>query len=61
MEQEDRDRLTRIETKLDAALAVDKDHEFRLRRVEAKQYYLAGFAAISAFIVTKIPWTMHIG
>jgi hypothetical protein len=61
MEQEDRDRLMRIQTKLDAALAVDKDHEGCLRAVEGKQWWLAGAAAAGMFIVTKLPWTMHIG
>lgn len=59
MEQDDvLQRLTRIETKLDTYLV---DHETRLRSVESKQYYLAGFAALGAYIVTKLPWTMHIG
>jgi len=51
-------RLARIETKLDIYL---KDHETRMRGMEARQWWLTGFGALAAFIATKIPWTMQIG
>ena len=45
-------RLTRIETKLDAALECDKDHEKRLRAVEHRQWWMSGAAAIIGVIAS---------
>jgi hypothetical protein len=45
-------RLTRIETKLDAALECDKDHEKRLRGLEHKQWWLSGVAAVAGFLAS---------
>lgn len=39
-------RLARIEEKLDALLEQRTDHESRLRKVEARQHWWAGAAAI---------------
>jgi len=39
-------RLTRIETKLDAVLEIDRDHEHRLRSVENKQWWMSRAAAV---------------
>jgi hypothetical protein len=47
-----RERLTRIETKLDTALACNEDHEMRLRSVEHKQWWLSGVAAIAGFLAS---------
>ena len=46
------ERLARIETKLDAALATDADHEKRLRAVEKKQWWLSGVAAVVGFLAS---------
>ena len=52
--------LARIETKLDAAIKTDGDHEARLRAVETKGYVTArqlwagmlGSAAVSSAVIT---------
>ena len=45
-------RLTRIETKLDAALECNQDHESRLRAVEHRQWWMSGVAAVIGFIAS---------
>lgn len=44
-----RERMTRVETKLDAVLATlavqHPDHEVRIRSLEARVWWAAGFAA----------------
>ncbi len=45
MADEVRDRLVRIETKLDRALADQADHEQRIRKVERVVWIAAGVAA----------------
>jgi len=45
-------RLTRIETKLDAALECSEDHEHRLRSVENKQWWMSGAAAVIGFLAS---------
>lgn len=39
------ERLARIETKLDTALALQRDHEARVRILEAWKHYVLGVAA----------------
>lgn len=55
---EDQQQLGRIEAKLDAALAVDRDHEERLRGLEKLRWQLHGMwvviAAVVTFIVSKL-------
>jgi hypothetical protein len=55
MDRDDvRVRLERIETKLDAALEKQADHETRIRRSEYSLWTGAGiFAAASAFLYSK--------
>jgi len=43
--ESDRDRLVRIETKLDAYLPVQQDHELRIRALEKARWIIAGVAA----------------
>jgi len=43
-------RLTRIETKLDAALECNDEH--RLRSVENKQWWMSGAAAVIGFLAS---------
>jgi hypothetical protein len=45
MDQEVLERLTRIETKLDAAISRGDDHEHRLRRLERAVWVATGAAA----------------
>lgn len=45
MDQEVLERLTRIETKLDAAISRGDDHEHRLRRLERAVWLATGAAA----------------
>ena len=45
-----RERLARIETKLDALIALEK----RLRRVENRQHYWAGTGTIIGGIITLL-------
>jgi hypothetical protein len=47
------DRLARIETKLDAALATQADHETRMRVTEKKQWYHSGALALAAVYFQK--------
>jgi hypothetical protein len=53
-DQDMRDRMTRVETKLDALIttlaAQHPDHEARIRNLEAKIWWLAGFAAAPGMI-----------
>ena len=50
------ERLSRIETKLDSALDVDKDHETRIRGVERNQWFFSGIAAvIGSFLGLHFP------
>jgi hypothetical protein len=48
-DQDMRDRMTRVETKLDAVIttlaAQHPDHELRIRHLEARVWWAAGFAA----------------
>jgi hypothetical protein len=58
--QDLRDRLTRVEVKLDGIVAVltpqHSDHETRIRALEARVWWAAGFAAAPGVIalLTKI-------
>jgi hypothetical protein len=45
VDQEVLERLTRIETKLDAAISRGDDHEHRLRRLERAVWLATGAAA----------------
>ncbi len=54
-------RVTRIETKLDSALAVDRDHERRVRNLEKRQWFLSGVGAVIGAVLTKIGFGGHIG
>jgi hypothetical protein len=47
------ERLARIETKLDAALTVQADHETRMRATEKKQWYHSGALALAAAYFSK--------
>lgn len=55
-----RDRMTRVETKLDTVIATlaaqHPDHETRIRSLEARVWWLAGFAAAPGVIalLTKL-------
>lgn len=48
------ERLVRIETKLDQALAQHADHETRIRSLERAKWMAAGFAAAGGGIVGAI-------
>jgi hypothetical protein len=53
-DQDMRDRMTRVETKLDAVIttlaAQHPDHESRIRRLEARVWWASGFAAAPGVI-----------
>jgi hypothetical protein len=53
-DQDMRDRMTRVETKLDAVIttlaAQHPDHEARIRSLEARVWWAAGFAAAPGVI-----------
>jgi hypothetical protein len=53
-----RERLVRIETKLDVALSTDTDHEKRLRSAERERWLHRGGLAVIALMAAKlgIPW-----
>lgn len=53
MNAEDRERLVRIETKLDAHLKTAEDHETRLRSVERKQWGIAGLIAFASMYFNR--------
>jgi hypothetical protein len=52
-------RLTRIETKLDAALKVQGDHETRIRRNEYSLWTGAGVIAAASAFLYKFGLTLH--
>lgn len=53
-DQDMRDRMTRVETKLDTVIATlamqHPDHETRIRRLEARVWWSSGFAAAPGVI-----------
>jgi hypothetical protein len=51
---EDSERLARIETKLDQALTTQKDHEDRLRGLEKSKHWLAGVYAGGSAVLTAV-------
>ena len=51
---ESRERLVRIETKLDAYLSQAKDQEDRIRVLEAWRSYTLGVAAILSLVSGKL-------
>ena len=53
MDAEDRERLVRIETKLDAALTVQTDHEARIRSGEKRQWLHTGALVVLAPYLAK--------
>jgi hypothetical protein len=53
MDTEDRDRLVRIETKVDMIIELGKDHEDRIRVVEKRSWWMGGAAALLAFIAPE--------
>jgi hypothetical protein len=54
MDNEVVERLTRIETKLDAALTIQADHEKRIRSGEKQQWLHSGGVAAFAFLLAKM-------
>lgn len=58
MDSESRERLVRIETKLDAALTIQADHEKRIRSAEKKQWLHSGALMFLAPILSRYGITL---
>jgi hypothetical protein len=54
MNQEDRERLVRIEVKLDAVIKRGDDHETRIRSVEKRSWWTAGAAGLLAVFAPQL-------
>lgn len=48
------ERLVRIETKIDAMLDKNEDHEDRIRTLEASRWKIAGGLLVAAPIITAL-------
>ena len=54
------DRLARIETNLQAAIASDKDMEDRVRSLEKRQWHFLGALAIFGAMLAKFSHYIHL-
>lgn len=53
-DQDDRDLLVRIDTKLDVALKQQADHETRIRRIERNMWLALGAAAVGGGTLSQL-------